>query len=301
MTESSSRLSCESGGPEITDRADRRWWSLKAYLDPAMEAPFLEVAIAGINDAGTSSVDCWFFVRYSDQAEHATGATLAAVQGTAAPGPHIRLRVRCAPATFAALRQRLAALRLGPDSVAPSIVETHYESEYQRYGGGHGLELVHDIFMFDSLATVELAGDVRRDQVVAAVSALDLLRHVGLTAEETIEVYSRRIARIARDLGMTESRLLDHADRNLPTFISGWPAASAAARGQTASTRHASGLANAGAQLREAAQHGRLSRDLTDILVDVQHMHLNRLDVPTGREASLVLLTGQAIRRGLLS
>jgi thiopeptide-type bacteriocin biosynthesis protein len=180
------------------------------------------------------------------------------------------------------------------------MVEALYEPESERYGGEHGIEAAHAIFMHDSYMTIDLAGDVRLDQLVAAASALDLLSYLGLTAEEVSEVYGRRLARLALDLGTSEQHLRDQAERSMPRFTARWAVASALARQGPGSDRHTVGLARAGARLRQAAEAGLLGRALSDIAADVQHMHFNRLDVPARREASLVLLTGQAIGRGLL-
>ncbi len=207
----------------------------------------------------------------------------------------MRLRMQCTASAFAELRSRLEAIRFGTENTAAIVVTADYEPEAERYGGPDGLEIAHDVFMHDSIAALELVPAVLRDPVIAAASAWGFLSSLGLTDGEVDVLYSRRFARIANEMSITERELAQSADKQVPSFTKRWPTALSATRALTAGRPHTAALAAAGDRLRAASEQGLLHRTLIDIAVDLQHMHFNRLGVSSRSEASLVIMSCRAI------
>lgn len=179
------------------------------------------------------------------------------------------------------------------------VVYAEYQPETDRYGGQLGLEIVHAIFHLDSHAAISLLTDVKSNPLVAAVSSGALLVRLGLGVDELEEVYREHVAWIVRELHLSQPEqppFLIEAERALrrqeDRFVD-------AARivNRWAENGH---FREFGARLREAADATLLSKPLTEIYIDLQHLHLNRLGMSPRQEMSAIALGAAALRNRLL-
>jgi lantibiotic biosynthesis protein len=252
------------------------WKYVKIYLHDHLHRDFLE-RVLEVLDHHRSEVENWFFVRYST----AHGSPY---------GIEVRLRLRCHDGLFSEVRRRLVAMTFG--QATPILRDAHYEPELDRYGGPAGLAAAHDIFTLDSRTVIGLLRVERNlAPAIVAASAWQFLVDLGMRSAEIDDVYDRRITNTARRLNSTKSRLADIASREAAALAMRWPAALATVRDHRTADPAASEWQNSAKKLREAAEAGLLCRPLADIVLDLQHMHFNRLGIDAARELSLVLMT----------
>jgi thiopeptide-type bacteriocin biosynthesis protein len=262
------------------------WLYAKIYCGTTTADTVLRDAIGplvrGALDAGDATH--WFFLRYAD------------------PAPHVRVRLAGDPARLAAqvapALHRAVAPLVADGSVARVQLDT-YTRELERYGGDASMELVEQIFWFDSeavLAIVEqLDGDAGADaRWRLALRGIDrLLAALGLDGEGRARVVGRgremlggehrASAELWRGLGERFTR--ERAD--LEVVFGGDPAREAdhaLEPGFTILARRDQRIAEMSADLRAA-----IGDRLDDIGWSLAHMHANRLLHAAQRTQEMVL------------
>jgi thiopeptide-type bacteriocin biosynthesis protein len=223
----------------------------------------------------SGAADGWFFIRYGD------------------PEWHLRLRFHGEPDRL--LGEVLPALR---DAAAPFLDDGRvwrlqldtYEREVERYGGGEGIVLAERLFQADSEATAAVAdllaedgrGEMRWRLALVGMDLLltdlgfdlDVKRAVLGRVRDAFAKEFHADVELKRQLGekfRKERReleaLLDPAGAG-----EGLPAAALAAL-----RRRSEQVAPVAAELRAAAQSGRLTQPLEALAPSYLHMHANRV------------------------
>jgi thiopeptide-type bacteriocin biosynthesis protein len=244
------------------------WLYIKLYLAPSIADDVLIGSIAELAGWARESgiVSRWFFIRYAD------------------PDPHLRIRFQGAPAT---LKQTLLPRVLDWAQVLVNekrcclrfSLET-YEREIDRYGGAQAIEIAEHLFFLDSESTLDLLRllarrcPLRRSEL--AVAGLDVLFHnLGYSSSERLDFFNA-VAAPRKD---TSS---EYRERKtiLQALVGGRCPASIGPAVKTALNAleaGASQFAEAGRQLRQFDQEGRLTVPLSGILRSFAHMHCNRI------------------------
>jgi lantibiotic biosynthesis protein len=203
------RDSVERAAPRaspVVVRADQRlrplgteWLFAKLYHAPTFEQDLLVDHIRPF--CREVAGDAWFFMRYAD------------------PEPHIRVRWSGHPDKLAD-ELAPAVLRwansLVSQEVCRRVTLDTYDREVERYGGPDGIELAEELFIADSVASLELLHlldqkTVELDSSLLAVYTVDdLVRGLGLTDEEQDQLYHHGVAerREAAKEYRTQQRLL---------------------------------------------------------------------------------------------
>ena len=265
------------------------WLYVKLYCGPATADRVLRgLVMPLVRDArAAGAVDGWFFLRYSD------------------PEPHLRLRLRGAPARLlgeVVPRLHEAAAPLLADQRLWRVQLDTYEREVERYGGDQGVLLAEQIFAADSgaaLALLEmLAGDAAWDaRWRLTLCGMDhLLRDLGLALQERRHVVARARAVLGRRLGVSVSltRQLGmkyRAERvSLEPLLDAEPPADHPfAPAIDVFRRRSARMEPVVAVLRQAQAAGRLRVPLTTLAGHYIHMHANRLLRAPALEQELVI------------
>jgi thiopeptide-type bacteriocin biosynthesis protein len=235
----------------------------------------------------SGAADGWFFIRYGD------------------PEWHLRLRFHGEPNRL--LVEVLPALR---DAAAPFLADGRvwrlqldtYEREVERYGGIEGIVLAERLFQADSeavAAAADLLAEDGRGEMrwrLALVGMDLLLTDLGFDLDDRRAVLGRVRDAFAKEF---------HADvelkrqlgekfrkerRELEALLDpagdgeGLPAAAL-----TALRRRSEQVAPLAAELRAAAQSGRLTQPLEALAPSYLHMHANRVLRSAQRAQELVL------------
>jgi lantibiotic biosynthesis protein len=265
------------------------WLYAKLYAPAPMIDRLLRQVVRPLVTQALASgaADGWFFIRYAD------------------PRWHLRLRLHGDPAR---LHQEVLPLILaaGRPLVTSGALQhlqlDTYERETERYGGPEGMLLSERLFMADSEVALELI-DLFDDQALAearwklALLGMDLLLEtLGLDTQRKLAVLQtvhqasvrehRADQKLLRQLGeryraerVTLAELLDPARCPPDPLVPG----------VLALRRRSSRLASVFAELRQAAQNGRLMLSLEELAASYLHLQANRLLQSEHRLQELVL------------
>ncbi len=177
------------------------WLYAKVYSGRAKHNEILAEHLPRLLDSVPSTVDRWFFVRYTD------------------PEDHLRIRMHGEPASLnqdllPALHSWMAELRAA--GLARVLVLDTYEPEIDRYGGPGTLDVAEHVFCADSRAVLGLLrlpdAEACPDIVLGAVGFADLLRcldsrWVHWYDEIPIEHYDGMSAHVRQAVQLTEAVL----------------------------------------------------------------------------------------------
>jgi thiopeptide-type bacteriocin biosynthesis protein len=267
------------------------WVSAKLYTGKATADAGLRDAVAPLVDAlrADGAIDGWFFLRYGD------------------PDWHLRVRLHAsasdrAPEVAAAVGGATQAM-LDDGRISRIVLDT-YNREVERYGGSDGVALSERVFEADSdaaLAIVEAAGgedgldarwrlalvgvdrlltdfgmglDERRPLVRSWATALEAEHgRGGLEARR----WAGRLFRSER--GPLQRLLTGDGSGLVPEITAGFDALA----------RRSGALAPVVADLRAAADRGRLTTSLVALANSYCHMHVNRVLRASQRVQELVI------------
>lgn len=235
----------------------------------------------------SGAAERWFYLRYGD------------------PDWHLRLRLHGDPGRLCG--EVLPALE---DAAAPLLADGQvwklelgtYEREVERYGGGAGIGPAERVFHADSDAAVEILGmlggedaaDVRWRLALAGLHRL--LADFGLEGEAAEAVLERMQTACARehdadlDLKKQMSDRLRREGEALERLLgAGDDPSHPFAPALEALRRRSDALAPALAELRAAAEAGRLDLSLPQLFPSFAHMSMNRFLRSNNRAQELVI------------
>ena len=264
------------------------WLYVKLFTGTATaDQVLLPVAREIGSSLADGGADQWFFIRYGD------------------PDWHLRLRVHGTPDRLLhetlSLLHRVTAPMLDAGLLWRVQLDS-YEREVERYGGEAGIRLAESAFHADSDAVLEVVRQLPGDAGAelrwrVALRGIDLLfDDLGLTLEQKRAVvqrarhgygsefgvdgtFSREVSRRFRQERSSVEAVLD-SHRDPPPEL---------APSLQALHWRSIVLAPVAQELRDLADAGRLSVDLSELAMSLAHMHVNRMLRSAQRAQELVL------------
>lgn len=173
------------------------WLYLKLYCDAEREEEYLADFLLPALDQLRPHVDLeFFFLRYRD------------------PKRHLRLRIRGRESSlYAAFAAMMPMFQTAlSDGILKSVAADSYDREIERYGGVGVIDAAETFFCRESEVIAHLLQLMRRGQLscsaeeLAIASCFDILRGLGIPAEQRVGVLARRgIRGLSKDSPFRES------------------------------------------------------------------------------------------------
>ncbi|MFI0434457.1 MAG: lantibiotic dehydratase [Parachlamydiaceae bacterium] len=250
------------------------WFYVKFYLNASEENELLSKECLAFSqkvlDLGL--IVGWFFIRYND------------------PRSHLRLRFRlkegASLTSFLPLFHEWSS-RLLHQYFIYEMSLASYEREVERYGGEELIEYAESVFCGDCLASIDLfrcwshEADSHAQELLSALSLIDLLKHLGLSLQEQLSYFSLR--QLSQDelpgFRAVKPSLLKYAQAILNNTLEQY---SELYFFSQALLKRRGALEDFAKKMRELEAQQLLTSSSHSILGSLIHMHCNRL---IGRES----------------
>jgi thiopeptide-type bacteriocin biosynthesis protein len=253
------------------------WLYLKIYATPEAADRLLTSVVSPFLKKYKKQVQVWFFIRYRD------------------PEPHIRLRIKTAPAKSAILLNALRKQIAQQESLVKDVKHEVYRREIERYSP-ELIEMVELLFQSGSVWVLEkLHGDVntgrRRD--IGAFDLICRMVFVFIPEAELISFLNWRSESFIQEFGSAKKLRvsLDSKYREYSREIQMILRDASTRKTKIEENDPAKELVRMMANISNAAQHWSVARRY-GLLADLLHMQVNRMFNSRQREHEALIFYG---------